>query len=117
MPLSEHEHRVLQQMEQALSAHDPKFVSQMRRAGMTAVAPRRIGIGVVGVIVGLGLVVLGVNTTVWLGAAGFALMVVAVSFAVSALRWSAGLRPRTRDRQGDHHRGEGPRESGTAAPP
>jgi uncharacterized membrane protein YkgB len=93
VPLSEHEHRVLQQMEQALSAQDPTFVSQMRRARVTAVA--RITIGVVGVLVGLGLLLVGVNTTAWLGVAGFALMVTSASFAVTAPRWRVGVGTRT----------------------
>src|SRR5690348_7344689 len=96
--LSDHEHEVLQQMEQALSAQDPKFVAEMQRAGMTAAAPGRIAIAAVGVIVGLGLVLVGVNTTVWLGAAGFALMVASVSLAVTALRSRRGLGTHTRDR-------------------
>jgi uncharacterized membrane protein YkgB len=96
VPLSEHELRVLEQMEQALSAQDPKFVSQMRRARVPAV--RRIPIGVVGVLVGLGLLLVGVNTTVWLGAAGFALMVASVSFAVTAPRRVAGVGSGTRSR-------------------
>jgi uncharacterized membrane protein YkgB len=94
VPLSEHEHRVLQQMEQELSAQDPKFVSLMRRARVTAVRP--IAIGVVGALVGLGLLLVGVNTTVWLGAAGFALMVASVSFAFTAPRRRAGGGTRTR---------------------
>jgi uncharacterized membrane protein YkgB len=83
-------------MEQELSAQDPKFVSQMRRARVTATS--RIAIGVVGVLVGLGLILVGVNTTVWLGAAGFALMVASVSFAVTAPRWRAGVGTGTRSR-------------------
>ena len=96
MPLSEHEHRVLQQMEQALSAQDPGFASEMQRAGGAAPAPGRIAIGVIGVLVGLGVVLVGVNTTIWLGATGFALMVASVSFAISAKRWRAGLGARAR---------------------
>lgn len=99
MPLSEHEHRVLQQMEQALSAQDPGFASGMKRAGMRAAAPGRIVIGVIGVLVGLGMVLVGVTTTIWLGAAGFALMVASMSFAISAVRWRAVLG--TRARSGD----------------
>ncbi|MFL6167108.1 MAG: DUF3040 domain-containing protein, partial [Ornithinibacter sp.] len=30
MPLSEHEQKMLEQMEQALAAEDPKFASQMQ---------------------------------------------------------------------------------------
>jgi hypothetical protein len=86
VPLSEHEQQLLEQMEQALYAEDPKFASQMQGAGARAAARRRMAIGVVGVLVGLALVLVGVNTTMWLGAAGFALMVAAVAFALTPPR-------------------------------
>lgn len=86
MPLSEHEQRMLEQLEQALAAEDPKFASSMegsRRGGPTRM---RWIIGVVGVLVGLGLVLLGIQTTMWVGAAGFAVMVAAVAFALTPPR-------------------------------
>ena len=86
MPLSEHEQQLLEQMEQALYAEDPKFASQMQGAGARAAARRRVAIGVVGVVVGLALVLLGVNWKMWVGAVGFALMVAAVAFALTPPR-------------------------------
>ena len=86
MPLSEHEQQLLEQMEQALYAEDPKFASQMQGAGERAAARRRMIIGGVGVVVGLGLVLTGVSTTMWVGAAGFAVMVAAVVFALTPPR-------------------------------
>jgi Protein of unknown function (DUF3040) len=91
VPLSEHEQQLLEQMEQALYAEDPKFASQMQGAGARAAARRRLAIGVVGVLAGLALVLVGVNTTMWLGAIGFALMVAAVAFAVTPPRRRARL--------------------------
>lgn len=90
MPLSEHEQRMLEQLEQALAAEDPKFASSMqgsRRGGPTRT---RWIIGVVGVLVGLGLVLLGVQTTMWVGAAGFAVMVAAVAYALTPPRRGGG---------------------------
>ena len=86
MPLSEHEQQLLEQMEQALYAEDPKFASQMQGAGAKAAARRRLVIGVVGVVAGLALVLVGVNTTMWIGAVGFAIMVAAVAYAVTPPR-------------------------------
>ena len=86
MPLSEHEQQLLEQMEQALYAEDPKFASQMQGAGARASARRRMAVGVVGVVVGLALVLVGVNTTMWIGAVGFAVMVGAVAFALTPPR-------------------------------
>lgn len=85
MPLSEHEQKLLAQMERALVAEDPKFATSMRgihRLGQR----RRYIIGAVGVLLGLGLVLVGVNTTMWVGAIGFAIMVVAVVYAATEPR-------------------------------
>src|SRR6476469_938573 len=91
VPLSEHEQQLLEQMEQALYAEDPKFASQMQGAGARAAARRRLAVGVLGVVAGLALVLVGVNTTMRLGAAGFAVMVDAVAFALTPPRRRARL--------------------------
>jgi hypothetical protein len=92
VPLSEHEQQLLEQMEQALYAEDPKFASQMQGAGARAAARRRMAVGVVGVVVGLALVLIGVQATMlWLGAVGFAVMVAAVAFALTPPRRRARL--------------------------
>jgi hypothetical protein len=91
VPLSEHEQQLLEQMEQALYAEDPKFASQMQGAGARAAARRRLAVGVLGVVAGLALVLIGVSTTMWLGAAGFAVMVAAVAFALTPPRRRARL--------------------------
>ena len=86
MPLSEHEQKMLAQMEQALAAEDPKFASQMQGRALASIQHRRWIIGVVGVVAGLGLVLVGVNTTMWVGAVGFAVMVAAAVYAVTPPR-------------------------------
>jgi hypothetical protein len=84
VPLSEHEQHLLEQMEQALYAEDPKFASQMQGSAARARLRRGLAIGAVGVIAGLGLVVLGVATqSILWGAIGFALMVGGVAYAIS----------------------------------
>lgn len=84
MPLSEHEQHLLEQMEQALYAEDPKFASQMQGSAARARLRRGLAFGAGGIIVGLGLVVLGVTKeSVWWGAIGFALMVSGVAYAIS----------------------------------
>ena len=67
MPLSEHEQKMLEQMEQALAAEDPKFASQMQGRSLATLQRRRWVIGAVGVIAGLALVLVGVATTIWVG--------------------------------------------------
>ena len=86
MPLSEHEQKMLEQMEQALAAEDPKFASQMQGSSLASLQRRRWLVGAVGVIAGLGLVLVGVNTTMWVGALGFALMVASAVFAATPPR-------------------------------
>ena len=86
MPLSEHEQKMLEQMEQALAAEDPKFASQMQGRSLAALQHRRWIVGVVGVIAGLGLVLVGINTTMWVGALGFAFMVASAVYAVTPPR-------------------------------
>ena len=86
MPLSDHEQKMLEQMEQALAAEDPKFASQMQGAGLASLQRRRWLVGAVGVLVGLGLVIVGVNTSMWVGALGFAVMVASAVYAVTPPR-------------------------------
>ena len=85
MPLSEHEQRLFEQIERSL-AEDPKFASQMQGRSLAALQHRRWIVGVVGVIAGLGLVLVGINTTMWVGALGFALMVASAVYAVTPPR-------------------------------
>jgi hypothetical protein len=77
---------MLEQMEQALAAEDPKFASQMQGSSLASLQRRRWLVGAVGVIAGLGLVLVGVNTTMWVGALGFALMVASAVFAATPPR-------------------------------
>ena len=86
MPLSDHEQKMLEQMEHALAAEDPKFASQMQGSTLASVQRRRWVLGGIGVVAGLGLVLVGVNTTMWVGAIGFAVMVASAVFAATPPR-------------------------------
>ncbi len=89
MPLSEHEQRLLEQMEQAMYAEDPKFASAMRGRSSRARQRRRLLFGGVGVVVGLVLVVLGVaRSTVPIAVVGFVLMLAGAAFAATPERKS-----------------------------
>lgn len=93
MPLSEHEQRVLEQMEQALYAEDPRLASQLKRpttgTGPSTLDRRRIAVGILVAIAGLALVVLGVifqqtwPGALWIGAIGFLAMVLGGAWAAS----------------------------------
>lgn len=81
MPLSEHEQRVLEQLERDLGA-DPKLGRSMASSTHNR---GRIALGVVGVIVGLGVILIGVvSAIVPLGIIGFALMTAAAMWAIFA---------------------------------
>ena len=87
MPLSEHEQRLLEQMERALYAEDPKFATSMRSSRGGAGDRRRIVIGVIGLLVGLGLLVAGVAAKlVVVGVLGFLAMLGGIWLAISSLR-------------------------------
>lgn len=88
MALSDHEQKLLEQMEQALYAEDPRFAARIRTHSMGR-NRRRLAIGIVGLLVGLGVVVIGVlNQQIWLGGIGFAFMVAAGVFAFAPARRS-----------------------------
>ena len=60
MPLSEHEQRLLDQIERALYAEDPKFASTVRGARLRRPSRRRRLYGIVAFLVGVALLVFGV---------------------------------------------------------
>ncbi len=91
MPLSEHEQRVLEQLEQAMEAEDPKFATAMRGRTPKARQRRRIMLGSVGVVAGLVLVVVGVaRSVVPLAVVGFVLMLAAGALALTPPRRHPG---------------------------
>lgn len=75
MPLSEHEQRLLEQMERALYAEDPKFATSMRNPRAVSGDRKRVALGVLGFLAGMGLLLTGVATQlVPVGVAGFLAM-------------------------------------------
>jgi hypothetical protein len=90
MPLSDHEQRLLEQMEKALYAEDPKFATSLRSAPGARAARGRAALGVLGILAGLGLLLAGVGTTIIaLGVLGFIVMLVGSVIVYSAF----GSRP------------------------
>ena len=77
VPLSEHEQRLLEQIERALVDDDPKFASSVRSGDRRLKARRKLQLGIVLVVVGLALLVGGaVAHSVLLGILGFLVMFV-----------------------------------------
>ncbi len=95
MPLSEHEQRQLEQIEQALYREDPKFGRLVRSSDPRVHYKRKLVQALVGVVVGAGLLAAGVVThRVYLEAAGAAIMLLSLVWAVvSWRRHVARVRP------------------------
>lgn len=87
MPLSEEEIRLLDQMERALVEEDPKFASTLRGTTLEKVAKRRALLAIVGLVIGVGVLMAGaVLRLTPLGIAGFVLMLLSATVAISAMR-------------------------------
>ena len=87
MPLSDHEQRLLEQIEQALYAEDPKFAASVRSARVHPAARRWVPLCVAGVIAGLAIVLVALNAKIIaLAPVGFLLIVGCCAYAASSLR-------------------------------
>ncbi len=95
MPLSEHEQRLLEQIEQALYAEDPKFASAVRSGRSRRHTRRWIIIAAFGVLAGLTIVLVGLAAKlIVLGVLGFVLIVASCVYVATML----GSRPSGRGR-------------------
>jgi hypothetical protein len=95
MPLSDHEQRMLDQIETALYAEDPKFASSVRGERLRAPSARRRLQGAALFVIGLAMLVSGVafkatmiGTFPILSVIGFVVMFGGVVFAVTGPRLS-----------------------------
>lgn len=87
MPLSEHEQRLLEQMERALYAEDPKFASSLRGKDPRSSFRRRVLLASVGFVVGIVLLMTGLVAQITpVSILGFLLMLASVFFAVTSYR-------------------------------
>jgi hypothetical protein len=87
VPLSEHEQRLLDEIEQALYAEDPKFASSVRSARARRRVRSSMLLCVVGVVAGLGLVLIGLLANiVALSVVGFVMLVGAFGYGAQSLR-------------------------------
>jgi hypothetical protein len=93
VPLSEHEQRVLHEMEQALYRHDPRFASRVRDESVYRFAGRNLRWSIAGFVAGLAIMVAFFTTSVLVGFLGVALMFVSlIGVAVNLKRMGrAGL--------------------------
>ena len=89
MALSDREQKLLEQMEKALYAEDPKFASSLRRSGLT-IAPgerRHVILGLLSLVLGLALVFGSVvSKMVIVGIPGFLLVLTGFVFIARGLQ-------------------------------
>ncbi len=87
MPLSEHEQHLLEQMERALYAEDPKFASSLRGRDPRSNFRRRVLLAGTAFVVGVVLLMLGLVTQlIVVSIGGFVLMLASAFFAVTSYR-------------------------------
>ncbi|MFC5750527.1 DUF3040 domain-containing protein [Actinomadura rugatobispora] len=96
MPLSEHEQRMLDQIEQALYAEDPKFAHAVRSTNPQVHYKRRIVKAALGFVVGVstlmtGLVMNAGTVTIAVSVTGFLLMVVCCVWALTSWKRMTGV--------------------------
>jgi len=102
MPLSDHEQRMLDQIESALYAEDPKFASSVRGGTLRAPSARRRLQGAALFVIGLAMLVCGVafkatmiGSFPILSVIGFLIMFGGVIFAITDPRRGSGGRDRS----------------------
>jgi len=106
VPLSEEELRLLEQMERALVAEDPKFASTLRGTRMRQHVRRQVIAGVLVFIIGIGLLMAGAVLRITpLGIAGFVVMLVSAYFALSTWRGRGALQGSPPDAAGQGTQG------------
>ncbi|MFF6905155.1 DUF3040 domain-containing protein [Streptomyces sp. NPDC012389] len=87
MPLSEHEQRMLEQMERALYAEDPKFATALEGTGLRTYTRKRVYQAVAGFLVGIALLMAGmVAQQIWISVVGFLVMLGCAVLAVTGWR-------------------------------
>ena len=91
MPLSEHERRQLEQIEQALRADDPRFADAVAAADPRVHYKRRVIAAAIGLVIGVGLLLAGVVINVIaIAVAGFVVMLACSLWAVTSYRRMTG---------------------------
>jgi Protein of unknown function (DUF3040) len=96
VPLSEHEQRLLDQIERALYTEDPKFVHAVRSTDPQVHYKRRIVKAVLGFVLGVcalmaGLVINAGSVTIAVSVTGFLLMVTCCVWALSSWKRMTGV--------------------------
>jgi hypothetical protein len=119
VPLSEHEQRQLEQIEQALRAGDPRFADAVHAADPRVHYKRRVIAAAAGFVIGTGLLLAGVVINVIpVAVAGFVVMLACSLWAVTSYRRMTGITtgrtPTQARRPGNKRRAAKGRQAGQA---
>ncbi len=118
MALSEHEEALLQQMEEALYAEDPRFASRIEKTKKRSGGRGRVVVGAIAGVAGLALVVFSAMISqIWLGAVGFAIMVAGIVYAITPSKTTLAAvgddgAPKPRPQRSMPGRGASPKSGG-----
>jgi hypothetical protein len=96
MPLSDHEQRILEEIERRLVAEDPKFAREVGAGVSEGVALRKVKRAVVGFVLGFALLVAGLfvpDLLVLFGITAFAVMVASAMVIASGIKQVGRERP------------------------
>ncbi|WP_061299182.1 DUF3040 domain-containing protein [Herbidospora cretacea] len=106
MPLSEHEQRLLEQIEQALYAEDPKWANTVRISDPRSHYKRRLVKASIGFALGVVLLMVGVvSTVIWLGVAGFVVMLATCLWGLSSWKRMNGFHGDSRSKSSTQQQG------------
>lgn len=89
MPLSQHEQRLLDELEAGLAADDPRLAALLRGVGPRRLNPRRAGLAVVAFVVGLVGLVGGLEVHPMVSVLGWVVMVASALSGLGAWRRSS----------------------------
>jgi hypothetical protein len=103
MPLSDHEQRILEEIERRLVAEDPKFAREVSTGHAEGAALRKVKRAVFGFAIGFGLLIAGLfvpDLLVFFGIAAFAMMVACAAVIGSGIKQVGRERPDNAKRAG-----------------
>jgi hypothetical protein len=111
VPLSDHEQRQLEQIEQALYSDYPRFANAVRASDPRVHYRRRVIEAALGFLIGVGMLLAGVVTKyIWISVAGFVLMLACGIWALTSYRHMTGVKSgrgqaKPKDRRQERQRG------------
>jgi hypothetical protein len=92
VPLSEHEQRQLEQIEQALYSDYPKLAQSVRSQDPRIHYKRRVVEAAIGFVIGVGLLLAGViSKIIFVGVGGFLVMLACAMWALTSWRHMGGI--------------------------